>query len=104
MILAEGVDRDIAPPHFVQMVRDVPRRVQGCPILADEHVLRGIAFEAERAEVDVVGPILLLAQRHESLDDPLHAPVEDRVALPEEALSDTLTRARPARLASQRAP
>src|SRR5438309_3144895 len=86
VILAEDVDRDIAPPHLAQMVRDVPRRVQGCPVLAHEHVLRGIAFEAERADVDEAGRILLLAQRHESLNDSLHAPVEDRVALPEEGI------------------
>src|SRR3989454_928608 len=84
VVLSDDVDRDVAPTHLVQVVRDVPGRVQGRSVASYEDVFRGVPFEAERGQVEVVGAAFLLAEGYETLDDPLDTPVEDRVALPEE--------------------
>src|SRR3989449_221850 len=84
VVLSDDVDRDVTPAHLVQMVRDVPGRVQGRPVAPHEEVFRGVPFEAETGQVEVAGAVFLLAEGHQTLDHPLDAPIEDRVALPEE--------------------
>ena len=86
VVLPDQVDRDVAPAHLVQVIRDVARRVEGRPVAADEEILRGVPFEAECAQIDVARAVLLLGERHQPRNHPLNAPIEDRVALPEEGV------------------
>ncbi len=65
VILPEDIDRDVAALLLVQVVRDVPRRVQRGAVLAHEDVLGRVALEPESAEVDVARAVLLVAQGHQ---------------------------------------
>ena len=86
LVLPEDVDRDVASFHLVEVVRDVPSRVERRPMAGHEEVLRRVPFEAVSAQVEVARTVLLAAPRREALDDVLDPSIEDEVALPEEGV------------------
>src|SRR5437867_5089748 len=62
VVLPDDVDRDVTPAHLVQVVRDVPGRVEGGPVAPHEKVLRGVPFQAATGQVEVAGAVFLLAE------------------------------------------
>ena len=88
VVFPEDRDRHVAAGELVQVVRDVPRRVEARPVALRDEPLRLPPLDAVRCHVDEVRAVLLAGVRQvrQSIHDGRDLPLENEFALPEEAI------------------